>query len=60
MNSAFEVADRIAMLHEGKIHALGTVNEIRESKDLAVRQFLEGKVIGPLTQGILDGGLDEK
>ncbi|OUU23421.1 MAG: hypothetical protein CBC13_05595 [Planctomycetia bacterium TMED53] len=58
MNSAFEVADRIAMLHEGKIQALGTVDEIRNSKNPAVRQFLEGEVTGPLTHGTLDGGSD--
>lgn len=56
MNSAFEVADRIALLHEGQIHALEDVDTFRNSTDPAVRQFLEGQISGPLSRGLLDGG----
>lgn len=43
MRSAFAVADRIAMLHEGRIHMVGTAEEIRETKDPLIRQFIEGR-----------------
>ncbi len=40
--SAFEIADRIAILYNGKIHTVGTLDEIRESKDPMVQAFVEG------------------
>ena len=43
MKSAFEVADRIAMLYEGTIRQVGTVDEMRNSDDPIVRQFIEGR-----------------
>lgn len=43
MRSAFAVADRIAMLYEGRVHAVGTVDEIRQTEDPVVRQFIEGR-----------------
>ena len=43
IRSAFAVADRIAMLYEGGIHAVGTVDEIRQTEDPIVRQFIEGR-----------------
>jgi len=48
MRSAYHIADRIAMLHEGRIHAIGTPAEIQASTDPAVRQFIEGSAEGPL------------
>jgi phospholipid/cholesterol/gamma-HCH transport system ATP-binding protein len=36
------VAQHILMLHEGKIHAQGTPDEIFSSKDPIVKQFVEG------------------
>ncbi|HYR51303.1 MAG TPA: ABC transporter ATP-binding protein [Candidatus Dormibacteraeota bacterium] len=48
MRSAYHIADRIAMLHEGRIHAMGTPAEIQSTKDPAVRQFIEGSAEGPL------------
>jgi phospholipid/cholesterol/gamma-HCH transport system ATP-binding protein len=39
--SAFRIADRIAMLHKGVFSSIGTKDEIRESKDPRVRQFLD-------------------
>lgn len=48
MRSAYHIADRIAMLHEGRIHAIGTPAEIQQTKDPALRQFIEGSSEGPL------------
>lgn len=49
MRSAYAVADRIAMLFEGRIRQVGTVAEIRETADPVVRQFIEGRPDGPVT-----------
>jgi phospholipid/cholesterol/gamma-HCH transport system ATP-binding protein len=48
MRSAYHIADRIAMLHEGRIHAVGTPEAIQSSRDPVVRQFIEGTSEGPL------------
>jgi phospholipid/cholesterol/gamma-HCH transport system ATP-binding protein len=41
MPSAFRIADRIAMLHQGKFLSVGTKDEIRASQDPHVRHFLD-------------------
>lgn len=43
MRSAYSVGTRIAMLYEGQIRAVGTVDEIQHSTDPIVRQFIEGR-----------------
>jgi phospholipid/cholesterol/gamma-HCH transport system ATP-binding protein len=43
MKSAFRVGTRIAMLYEGRVRQVGTVDEIRHSTDEVVRQFVEGR-----------------
>jgi phospholipid/cholesterol/gamma-HCH transport system ATP-binding protein len=48
MRSAYHIADRIAMLNEGRIHAMGTPAEIQATRDPVVRQFIEGSSEGPL------------
>jgi phospholipid/cholesterol/gamma-HCH transport system ATP-binding protein len=40
----FHVADRVAVLHNGRIHAVGTPEEIQGSSDPAVRRFIHGEV----------------
>ncbi|MDO8729635.1 MAG: ABC transporter ATP-binding protein [Candidatus Omnitrophota bacterium] len=42
MVSATKIADRIAMLHEGRILQVGTVEEIRSTSNPVVRQFILG------------------
>ena len=42
MRSAYTVGDRIAMLYEGRVRQVGTVEEIRHSADPIVRGFVEG------------------
>jgi phospholipid/cholesterol/gamma-HCH transport system ATP-binding protein len=43
MRSAYRVGTRIAMLYEGRVRQCGTVDEIRQSNDPVVRQFIEGR-----------------
>lgn len=43
MRSAYRVGTRIAMLYEGRVRQVGTVDEIRNSSDDIVRQFVEGR-----------------
>lgn len=42
MESAYYAADRIAMLHKGRIAQLGTVEEIKNSSDPVVQAFIHG------------------
>lgn len=42
MESAFRIADRMAMIHEGEIVAVGTPDEIKNSRDATVQQFIHG------------------
>ena len=44
MKSAYKIADRIVMLHEGKIIADGDADHIRNHPHPVVEQFIEGKV----------------
>jgi phospholipid/cholesterol/gamma-HCH transport system ATP-binding protein len=43
MRSAYTVGSRIAMLSEGTVRQVGTVEEIQHTSDPIVRQFIEGK-----------------
>jgi phospholipid/cholesterol/gamma-HCH transport system ATP-binding protein len=43
MRSAFNVGTRVAMLYEGRVRQVGTVEEIRNTSDPIVRQFVEGR-----------------
>jgi phospholipid/cholesterol/gamma-HCH transport system ATP-binding protein len=53
MRSAYHVGSRIAMLYEGKVRQVGTVEEIRHTKDPIVCQFIEGRPdISVLTTGV--------
>lgn len=42
MSSAFNIADRIAMIYGGRIIEIGTVDEIRQSANPIVQQFIHG------------------
>ena len=42
MQSAYAIADRIALLHQGRIRFTGTPDEVRASRDPVLRQFVEG------------------
>src|SRR3954469_11235195 len=43
MRSAYSVGTRMAMLYQGQVRQVGTVDEIRHSTDPVVRQFIEGR-----------------
>ena len=43
MNSAYTVGDRIAMLYNGVIRQVGTVDQVQRTHDPIVRQFIEGR-----------------
>jgi phospholipid/cholesterol/gamma-HCH transport system ATP-binding protein len=40
----FRIAHRVAVLHDGRIHAVGTPEEIQSSGDPTVRRFIHGEV----------------
>ena len=42
MESAFAIADRIAMIHEGKITQIGSVEDIKNSNNPVVQDFING------------------
>ncbi len=44
MDSAFKVSDRLALLKDGKICFVGTIEEVQHSKDSMVRGFIERKM----------------
>ena len=48
MVSAYKVADRIGMLYEGKIIEIGSPEEIRNSQNPVVQQFIRGSAEGPI------------
>lgn len=51
MKSSYKIADRIAMLYHGKIVEVGTPEEIKNTEDPLVRQFITGAAKGPITKG---------
>ena len=50
MVSAYKIADRIAMLYQGKIIFSGTPDEVKNTKDPVVHQFITGAAAGPITE----------
>lgn len=48
MVSAYKIADRIAMLYQGKIIFTGTPEEIKNTDNLFVKQFINGESEGPI------------
>lgn len=51
MVSAYKIADRIAMVYDGKVVLTGSPEEIKESEDPIVRQFISGSAEGPIGPG---------
>jgi phospholipid/cholesterol/gamma-HCH transport system ATP-binding protein len=49
MFSVFNVADRVAMLHDGTVRFVGGVEEFRSSSDPVVQEFIE-RFVAPYQQ----------
>lgn len=49
MVSAYKIADRIAMLYEGRIEEVGTPEQIQNSDNPVIQQFIHGRAEGPIT-----------
>jgi len=52
MKNAYKIADKIAMLYQGKIIAEGASDEIQNSNNPVVHQFINGLAKGPITETI--------
>jgi phospholipid/cholesterol/gamma-HCH transport system ATP-binding protein len=48
MNSAYIIAKEMAMIYEGKILWVGTKDEVRNSDNPYLKQFINGSTIGPI------------
>ena len=48
MHSAYKIAGRIAMLYEGKIIQTGSPDEIKNTENPVVKQFITGSAVGPI------------
>jgi len=51
MESARKIGDRIALIFEGKIVEIAPPEQFLKSTNPLVRQFVEGRAEGPMTQG---------
>jgi len=51
MKSAYQIADKIAMLHQGKILEVGPPDAIQHSTHPVVQQFIHGSAVGPIAVG---------
>lgn len=49
MARVFKIVNKVALLHEGIIVAMGSPEEIISSEDPIVRQFIKGEVGGPIS-----------
>src|SRR5437870_3637021 len=58
MDSAFRIADRMVLLDRGKFIVSGTPDEMKNSTDPLVRQFVHGLTEGPLTDRRRGGGYE--
>jgi phospholipid/cholesterol/gamma-HCH transport system ATP-binding protein len=52
MKSAYKIADTIAMLYQGKIIVEGTPEEIQNTSNPVVHQFINGLDQGPITEAM--------
>ncbi len=59
MQSVFGISDRIAMVHKGRLIEVGTPQEIKNSSNPYVQQFVHGSPIGPIDFFKEDVGVKE-
>ena len=55
MVSVYKIATRVAMMYQGKIVETGTPEQIRNSSNPVVRQFITGSLTGPITDANAKG-----
>jgi phospholipid/cholesterol/gamma-HCH transport system ATP-binding protein len=55
MASAFRIADRMAMLYQGSLIAVGTKEELRSSHHPRIRQFFDRVPDDVVDPGVMDG-----
>ncbi len=48
MKSVFSIADRVAMLYEGRVLEVGSPGEIKKTRNQMVQQFISGSPDGPI------------
>jgi phospholipid/cholesterol/gamma-HCH transport system ATP-binding protein len=48
MKSVFSIADRVAMLYEGRVLEVGRTEDMKKSKNPMVQQFVSGSPDGPI------------
>jgi phospholipid/cholesterol/gamma-HCH transport system ATP-binding protein len=48
MESVFRIADRVAMVYKGELLQVGSPDEIKNSRNDVVRQFINGNIEGPI------------
>ncbi len=54
MDSAFRIATKMAMLYRGEIIEVGTPEQLQQSRNPVVSQFLSGSTEGPILEGTED------
>jgi phospholipid/cholesterol/gamma-HCH transport system ATP-binding protein len=54
MDSAFRIATSMAMLYHGQIIAAGTPEQMKQSDNPVLVQFLSGSTQGPILEGTSD------
>ncbi|MBN3041137.1 MAG: ABC transporter ATP-binding protein [Candidatus Omnitrophica bacterium] len=59
MQSVFNIADRVAMVHKGQVVIVGDVATIKNTKNPYVQQFINGKPHGPIDFFKEDIGIKE-
>jgi phospholipid/cholesterol/gamma-HCH transport system ATP-binding protein len=57
MSSAYMIADRISFIYEGQVVLCGTVDEIKNSPNPLIQQFIHGRTSGPM---VLDHSAQKK
>lgn len=59
MQSVFKISDRVAMVHKGKIVEIGTPEQIHNSSNPYIQQFINGRPEGPIDFFKEDIGIHE-
>lgn len=50
LKSAYRIADRVVMLYDGRIIGGGSPEEVKNTEDPVIRQFITGSSKGPITE----------